>query len=240
LETTGSLSKEVAWSDAAQRSDSHASRGSNTKKESVVESVGVEKARLLMGIRSQLQTNRNKQGIVPLQFHPNGPINRKQLRRLHALWHRWAAQVASSRDADRRLRHYSVELFTGGRVRETGELNERDAVGVIKWLARLTYQREARFNQVAGTAGRRGYPEHRRIPPNEAAWNALWRWAAKLGMEHGTLEGFIRGHYGGVGLRGLQDIRSMADLNRVLWGLKAMLRHGLSSERSRMATKRAA
>jgi hypothetical protein len=165
------------------------------------------------------------------------PINRKQLRRLHGLWHRWAGRFVLSREADRRLRHYYVELFTGGRVHETRELTERDAVLVIEGLAKLTRQTEASINRAAGTAGRQGYPQRFCIAPNPAAWCALWGCASELGMEPAALEGFVRRHYARVGLHGLDDVRSMADLNRVLWGLKAMLRRREAKNPSRPVGK---
>jgi len=176
---------------------------------------------------------------VQLELSPKQPISRRQLG-LHALSHRWAGGLALSPGADRQLRHHYVELFTGGRANETLELSERDAALVIKRLAKLTHQAETRLNQIAGTAGREGYPERRRIAPNATAWSALWRCASELSMERAALESFVRRHYGRFGLHGLDDIRSMADLNRVLWGLKAMLRRKGAKSPSRLATKRAA
>lgn len=154
------------------------------------------------------------------------PMHPKQLRRLHALWRRWVGSVGLSAEADRRLRHYYIGRFTNERCSETRLLREAEAAEVIRWLARLVRHAEARQNYAAGTAGRKNYPEQRSVPPNPAAWRALWRCAAELGMQRAELEAFIRRHYAGVGLRSLADLRSMADLNRVLWGLKAMLRHG--------------
>lgn len=177
---------------------------------------------------------------MQLELSRSLPINRKQLRRLHGLWHRWAGRLGLPREADRRLRHYYVELFTSGRVRETRKLSERDAVLVIEGLAKLAHHAEAHLNRAAGTAGRQGYPERLRIAPNAAAWRALWGCASELRMERAALENFIRRHYSGVGLHGLDDIRSMADLNRVLWGLKAILRRRQAKNPSRLATKRAA
>lgn len=178
---------------------------------------------------------------MALEFSRNRPINRRQLRRVHGLWHRWAGRLGLPAESDRRLRHYYVELFTGGRAHETRELSERDAVLVIEGLAKLTHHVEARLNLAAGTAGRQGYPVRLRIMPNAAAWRALWGCASALGMERKTLDNFVRRHYGGVGLHGLDDIRSMADLNRVLWGLKAMLRRREAKSPSELATtKRAA
>jgi hypothetical protein len=168
------------------------------------------------------------------------PMNRNQLRRLHDLWHRWAGRLGLSRDADRQLRHYYIERFTAGRAHETRELTESEAACVIEWLAKLTQRVEARLNQTAGTAGRHGYPERARIAPNAAAWRALWGCASALEMDHADLDKFVQKRYAGVGLRGLSDLHTMADLNRVLWGLKAMLRRRQEKNPSLPATKRAA
>jgi hypothetical protein len=177
---------------------------------------------------------------VHIEPSPKRPLNRKQLRRLHGLWHRWAGRLALSREADRELRHYYVERFTAGRVHETRELTESDAARVIEWLAKLTRRVEARLNRAAGTAGRHGFPERARVAPNAAAWRALWRCASALGMEPADLNSFVRRHYARAGLHGLGEVRTMADLNRVLWGLKAMLRRRQEKKASLLATKRAA
>jgi len=164
----------------------------------------------------------------------------KQLRRLHALWRRWTAKLGLLPKADRQLRHYYIRLFSQGRAFETRELTESDAAEVVRWLAKVVRLAEGPANYAAGTAGRRGYPERRQIRPNDAAWRALWGCAAALGMERADLENFIRRHYAGAGLRALADLRTMADLNRVLWGLKAMLRRRSREERSSLVNQRAA
>jgi hypothetical protein len=167
-------------------------------------------------------------------------LSRNQLRRLHGLWHRWTGRLRLSREADRDLRHYYIERFTAGRIRETRELTEADAAGVIEWLAKLVHRAEARVDQAAGTAGRHGYPERARVAPNAAAWSALWGCASALGMTRAELENFIRNHFAGAGLHGLDDLHTMADLNRVLWGLKAMLRRRPGKRPSARMLKRAA
>lgn len=177
---------------------------------------------------------------MKVEFSQVHPMNRNQLRRLHSLWHRWAGRLALPCDADRELRHYYVERFTGGRTHETRDLTEDGAACVIEWLARLTHHAEARLNQAAGTAGKQGYPERVRVAPSSAAWRALWGYAAALQMEHADLEKFVRKHYAGIGLRGLSDIHTMADLNRVLWGLKAILRRRQAENASHLPSKRAA
>ena len=158
--------------------------------------------------------------------NPTQPLRPGQLRRLEMAWRRWAGVLELGREADRRLRHYYVELFSEGRAKQTKELTRSDATRVIRWLGKLT--REAVRDQAAGTAGRHGFSEQRAVRPEAAAWRALWGCARALGMNRWSLELFIRGRYARVGLRGLDDLHTMADLNRVLWGLKAMLRRRAS------------
>lgn len=160
------------------------------------------------------------------------PITNPQLRRLHMLWRRWTGGVDLRPAKSRRLRHYYVALFTAGRAQETRALTHDDASKVIAWLERLTGSASPKQNRAAGTAGRRGFPERRRIRPNAAAWGALWAHARALGMDRAAIERFIHDHYGALGLHGLDDLRAMADLNRVLWGLKAILRRGPRPKRA--------
>jgi hypothetical protein len=157
-------------------------------------------------------------------LQPSPRISPAQLRRLQALWRRWTSSLALSPEADRRLRHYYVQLFSGGRAEETKELTRADAARVSARLQRLSRRREPKDDRAAGTAGRRGFPEQRWVRPSPAAWRALWAVARALGMNRQRLDQFIRSHYVRAGLRGIGDLHTMADLNRVLWGLKAMLR----------------
>lgn len=153
------------------------------------------------------------------------PILPEQLRRLHALWDEWAGRLKLAAEQDRELRHYYVRLFTGGDVQETSDLDTDGADRVLAWLDGLVRQaKPPRRRRAAGTAGRKDYPELKHLPPDPAAWGALWGHARALGMDRERLERFIAARYGLTGLHGLDDLRTMADLNRVLWGLKAMLR----------------
>lgn len=174
---------------------------------------------------------------MPRPFQPGAPITPSQLRRLQTLWHLWAGKLKLRPEADRRLRHYYVHLLSGGAAAETKELARADAARVIGWLERLAQRPTRQELQAAGTAGRHGFPQCRTVRPNAAAWRALWAVTRALGMNRQQLEEFIRGHYARVGLHGIADLRRMADLNRVLWGLKAILRRG---PRGRQAEKRAA
>lgn len=160
------------------------------------------------------------------------PIARAQLRRLQALWRRWTGGLQLSRTADRELRHYYVGQFTQGRAKTTTALTSADAAHVIAWLERLAGLSRTEFNRAAGTAGRHGFPERRDLPATGAAWQALWACARELEMDRAQVDYFIRQHYASKNLRGLADIHTTADLNRVLWGLKAVLRRGPQPRRA--------
>jgi hypothetical protein len=165
------------------------------------------------------------------------PISQAQLRRLHALWREWTGRLHLTPEQNQDLRHYYVALFSQGRAATTKSLTRSDAARVIAWLERLTAAVPPLQRQAAGTAGRHGFPERRRIPPNATAWGALWACVKELGWDRAVLEDFIRTHYADAGLHGLNDLHSMADLNRVLWGVKGILRR---REKSRKVHRHAA
>jgi hypothetical protein len=176
-------------------------------------------------VRIQFIRGRKKGGKAVKEHNAAAErISTTQLRRLHQLWREWAGRLRLDAARDRALRHYYVELFSGQRASETTALTRTDAERVLQWLQRLIEARRERTNWAAGTAGRRGYPEWRRLAPTPAAWRALWGTARALGMNRQRLDAFIARRYAASGLRSAGDLRTMADVNRVLWGLKAMLR----------------
>jgi hypothetical protein len=166
-------------------------------------------------------------GAKVLTFKRAGSAARmrpEQLRRLQGLWRQWARGLCLPAEEERALRHAYVRAISEGRARETRELSEADAARVIRSLERLIRAREPERNRARGTAGRRGFPERARMRPDASAWRALKASAAALGMDQARLDAFIRRRYARFGLRGAGDLATMAKLNRVLWGLKAMLR----------------
>ncbi len=165
-----------------------------------------------------------------MQFQLTFPeaLSAAQLRAIHALWHRWVRPLGLTTQHDAQLRHYYISLFSGGRASQSNHLSKFDAVRVISWLEQLSGAKSQDVSLAAGTAGRRGFPQRRSVRPDAAAWRALWTIVRGLGWNRAELEGFIHRHYGNLGLRTLNDFRSMADLNRVLWGLKAILRRRTS------------
>jgi hypothetical protein len=164
-------------------------------------------------------------------------ITPAQLRRLQTLWHLWTRKLKLRPEAERRLRHYYVHVLSRGRAAETKGLTRADAARVLAQLERLAVGAAPEELRAAGTAGRHGFPQRRGVRPTAASWRALWAAARALGINRRRLEEFIRTHYAGVRLRSLADLRTMADLNRVLWGLKAILRRG---PRGSAAARRAA
>jgi hypothetical protein len=152
------------------------------------------------------------------------PMRPEQSRRLEALWRRWAEGLRLPAEEERMLRHDYVRLLSEGRAGKTNELSAADAARVIRGLERLIRAREPARNLARGTAGRHGFPERARVRPDASAWRALWACATALGMDRARLDSFIRRRYGRFGLCSTRDLTTMAELNRVLWGLKAMLR----------------
>ena len=161
---------------------------------------------------------------MQLRLRLSEAITPAQLRAVHGLWRRWAKQLSLAPARDRELRHYYISLFSNGRAVQSNQLTKMDAVYVISWLERLSGVRSQDLDRAAGTAGKQGFPERSRVRPDSAAWRALWACTRALGWNRAALENFIRRHYSNHGLTSLDDLRTMADVNRVLWGLKAILR----------------
>jgi len=147
-------------------------------------------------------------------------ITAGQLVCLQTLWSRRmrAAGVADQAEA-RQLRHAFIRELTAGRAAETKELTLADARRVIEVLKGGARIPDGDTAHAAGTHGRRG----RQAPGAEVMVGAqqielLQGYAGLLGWSRERLDGFISRQ-----LRGRQ-LRTMADANRVLWGLKRMVR----------------
>ena len=156
-----------------------------------------------------------------------GSLTRAQLKRLQTLWHRWMAPLKLDHEQDQQLRHAYIEILTRRRTRTTNEWSRMDAAYVIRRLERVAGRRRypsRALAYVAGTAGREGYDAHPEILATPADFRLLDFHAAQLGMTRVQFDHFIAAHYGRLGLHRRSDIRALADLNRVLWGLKALLR----------------
>src|SRR6266849_1394440 len=117
-------------------------------------------------------------------FEDVQPITPAQTRRLHAAWRDWTGKLRLRPPADGRLRHYYVQLFSGGSG-EAWELTAAQASRVITWFERLSGRGSTEEDYAAGTAGRRGFPERAgcaRTPRPGAPcglWPKHWGWTAR-------------------------------------------------------------
>ncbi len=181
-------------------------------------------------------------------------ISTPQLRMLHALWRRWMGPHVPDVERSRELRHVYIEIVTQGRARTTAELTRTDANWVIGLLGRALRSpsgkraelsppeilagkpiRDRRLAFFAGTAGRHGYEKQTPVPAPAESLALLLAYARSVGMTRPRLDRFIAKRFRIRGLRSFADIRTLADCNAVLWGLKSMFRRQRRSPPRRAA-----
>lgn len=135
-------------------------------------------------------------------------------------------QAASilDRDESRALRHQYIGELTAGRAAGAAELSFADAKRVIQRLISdqggAAAIADAGAGHAAGTHGRRGHHDGRQQAMIGAPQTALLATLlGRLGWDRGRLDAFIERQLG-TGRR----MRTMADFNRVVWGLKSLIR----------------
>lgn len=148
------------------------------------------------------------------------PISARQLTCIQALWSRrmHAAGVLDRAEA-RAMRHQYIQQLTAGRANETKKLSAADATLVIRSLRGARIEDGAPAH-AAGTHGRRGHHDGREqviIGAQQVALLAVL--LGKLGWDQARLDAFV-GRQIGAG----RQIRTMADFNRVVWGMKSLIR----------------
>lgn len=147
-------------------------------------------------------------------------VTKKQLAMIHTLWHQ---RVGATDDDGREMRHAYIRSVTQGRAQETRNLSQADARLVIRQLLKdqraLLRIDDLQTAHAAGTHGRRGTSEQTEVligTPQIALLQDLQR---ALGWDQPRLSGFIERQLG-VG----RQIKTMRQCNKVLWGMKALLR----------------
>lgn len=147
------------------------------------------------------------------------PITKLQLRCLQTLWSvKMRAAGISSADDSRDMRHQYIEVATAGRAKSATELSFPDARRVIDMLSREQQGLQidnAEVAQAAGTHGRRGFQSAHEVMVGEPQVRLLRQVQLRLGWDYARLDAFIERQLG----QG-REIRTMADFNRVYWGLK--------------------
>lgn len=153
----------------------------------------------------------------------------RQLTYIHLLWRdRMRLVGLDGHPESRELRHAFVRAVTAGRAQETRQLTADDAALVIERL--LTEKRtplhidDEDMAHAAGTHGRRD-DAHRNeargcdLPAGPPQWALISTLQEKLGWDHRRLGNFIHHQLGPN-----RHIETMAECNRVIWGMKSLLR----------------
>lgn len=151
-------------------------------------------------------------------------LSQRQLACIQSLWARRmrTAAIAGGEEA-RELRHAYIREVTSGRAAATNELSFADAMRVIRSLiddqaGRRTIADRERA-QAAGTHGRRGSSSRQIAIASPEQVNLLIGHADRLGWTRERLDAFIARQLGSG-----RRVRTVGDCNKVLWGLKSMLR----------------
>lgn len=148
----------------------------------------------------------------------------RQLAYIHLLWRdRMRLVGLDGHPESRELRHAFVRTVTAGRAQETRQLTAADAAVVIERLltekcAPLHIEDED-MAQAAGTHGRRSYQRNGDLPAGPPQWHLISTLQEKLGWDHHSLGNFIHHQLGPN-----RHIETMAECNRVIWGMKSLLR----------------
>ena len=159
------------------------------------------------------------------------PISARQLVCLQAMWAaRMRARGITANDS-RELRHEYIASATDGRARETKELSFADANRVLRLL--FAEQRgqamtiaDGAAARAAGTHGRKAHYDASGVMlagDQQFALLATLRHA--IGWDQARLDLFVARQLGG------RAIRTMADANKVIWGIKSMMRRQVAENK---------
>jgi hypothetical protein len=159
-------------------------------------------------------------------------LSSAQLRRLQTLWGLFCRQ--SNLDAMDRVARLSWASDTIGRpISSFKDLSADEAITAIDAMQKhlppelVTRKRPARrVAHAYGVAGRRGRIETEICMVDSETLRLLDVLVAKLGWTHEQFNGFLRGKSSPVRSG---SIRTLAEANRAIWSIKAMLRRAKSS-----------
>lgn len=150
------------------------------------------------------------------------PLSQRQLACIQALWARRMrlAGIAGADDG-REMRHTYLREVTAGRATSTRDLTLADAKRVIERLLRDAggQIKDSAGARAAGTHGRRGVDRRVSMLATSEQLELLAGYAGRLGWNRERLDAFIERQLGSH-----RTIRTVSDINKVLWPLKSMLR----------------
>jgi hypothetical protein len=161
-------------------------------------------------------------------------ISRAQLRALQALWAAYARHsLDAAGDADPRAARLAwASAQIGRELASFSELRSVEAIGLIDTLKAALGQRSTTWSRprsreaarAAGTHGRKGFVVEVPMlaaPEDVARVHAL---RERLGISIEAFEEWLRSRSSPLGRFGDATLRTVADCNKVLWALKALLR----------------
>ncbi len=154
------------------------------------------------------------------------PITKLQLVALQTLWAKKMrlAGIDPASDDSRSMRHEYIRTATAGRAAQTKELNRVDARRVMDLIAadagerRALRIRDREAAHDAGNHGRRDYHGGALRLIGDGDRELLRRLQAAVGWDQARLDAFIARQLAG------RQMRTVADLNKVVWPLKRMAR----------------
>lgn len=156
---------------------------------------------------------------------PDTPISKPQLKRLQTLWGLIWGRFGTPEGDKRAGRLAWLTAKLGREVESAKELTKAEAKLALEEMAKclpaeLLYRRRGAW-RAAGTAGRKGarWRGGEAVLVSRQSLELLGTLKTALGWNDDRLAAFVRRQ-----LRGRQAIRTEADANKVIWGMKRMAR----------------
>jgi hypothetical protein len=159
-------------------------------------------------------------------------ISRAQLRALQSLWATYARHSVDATDGDPRAARLAwASAQIGRELASFSKLRTEEAIGLIDALKAALGQRSTTWSRprsreaarAAGTHGRKGFVVE--VPmlagPEDIA--RVHELRERVGMSLEGFEGWLRSRSSPLGRFG-GALRTVADCNKLLWALKALLR----------------
>jgi hypothetical protein len=161
------------------------------------------------------------------------PITAPQLKRLQTLYSRFAAASPDPRTRSREERLLWASLIVGRTVASFSELTSEEAVTAIARLQKDVPQAKARPKPMDRDAaerhakdGRWDGEKFRPTPQLASAFDLenIEKYYGRLGWDRETFERWLRSPRSPLDRRSQPQIRTVAQANRVRWGLQRLLK----------------
>jgi hypothetical protein len=168
-------------------------------------------------------------------------ISKAQLKRLQTLWSMYARHNLINNSREERLRWSNSELGKNSAIASFRELSSSEASTLINTLQGQLGIRESRparaprrrldrdQAQAAGTEGRRGSRKNLTLATSEDL-ALIDEQLQLMGWDRARLDAFLRSPSSPLRGRSSIQLRTVADVNRVLWPLRRIARDAKKRE----------